>query len=362
MSQTAVVVGGGINGLFTARELEQRGFHVTVIDPRPVGHDQGSSYGTRNINVWWSLQRSGLQHLGNQLWTDFEKELPPNSLRRMDCVQLLPEDKLEELRRVNRDNGQPAEILSGLELQARYGLNLKNPGLFLAGSCRCVVAHRVTEFLTTMLRERGVTFLQTKVKEIGDGEVVTDCGTVPAELTVLAAGPWLNQLLDQFGFGWKLTVSGQIYSIYHSAKVSFAPERWPLVEDEHGFNGTEFYSMPDIEECGLKVAVDGTGPEVQPTEKRSDDTELQKVDSYVRSIFPGDPVRIKTSSCWYTLSPDGEPMIGWLPGHKGRILLAHSCAGGGVKSSPATAKILGCLASGKEPPINIGMFSPDRFN
>lgn len=363
MERKAVVIGAGINGLCAARELRRRGWKVSVVDPQAVGNDRGSTFGTRNINIWWTLKRAELQHLGNKLWVDIERELSPGLLRRYSCVQLLPENKLEEYKRVNIKHNQPAEILSGSDLQKRFGLCIERPGLLLKDSCRCVLIHGVTSQLEQQLLSNGVDFVRSAVTRF-DGHMVETTDTIlSADLTVLASGQWMNELLARLGYNWKFNVTGQIYSIYGSDTVSFSPEHWILLEDEYGFDGVEYYSMPDLQTNGLlKVAVDGIGPTVRPGEQRSCTDELAGVDSYVQSVFPGKPYRVESRCCWYTISPDGEPMIGWLPKFEGRVLIAHNCAGGGVKSAPAAAHILGCLADGQQPSIDTKLFSPARFS
>ncbi len=356
-----VVVGAGINGLFTALEMRLRGYDVTILDARPFGHKEGSSSeGTRNINVWRHMKRSILQRVGNIGWAAFEELSGRKLLHPYDCVQLRPEPEvLEELFELNREECPGARIATEAEILSLYPAlrTTRGPGLLLPKSCNAVRADEAKEAVREQLLRMGAKFVQAEVMSIDTGKVGLDDGrTLETDYVIVAGGPWTERLLVETFYPVRFKVTSQIYGVYR-----FDPAPTPLlVEDERQFEGHEFYSMPDIAFGGVKCAFDETGPDCRPAQTRDTAEELKAIEGYLSALYRGKPELVCSRCCWYTLSPDGEAVIGAHPRME-RVLIAHACGGGGFKLAPGVAMILGKIISDETPPIPLEMFSPNRF-
>src|SRR5579864_5830058 len=103
----AVVIGGGVMGLASARELRKRGFSVTLLDRAQPG--RAASWASAGIIGATLRDESDPQHalraLSRQLWPAFaaavqeESGLDPE-YREMGCIQLATtEDELTWLQR-----------------------------------------------------------------------------------------------------------------------------------------------------------------------------------------------------------------------------------------------------------------------
>ena len=79
MEFEAIVVGGGINGLCTARALVQHGLkRIAIIEAHFIGHSNGSSHGFSRITrsaYSDALFVRLMQQAHNYEWPELEKDL-----------------------------------------------------------------------------------------------------------------------------------------------------------------------------------------------------------------------------------------------------------------------------------------------
>lgn len=179
--------------------------------------------------------------------------------------------------------------------------------------------------------------------------VETDAGNVMADVTVVAAGVWAQQLLS--GTGVNLPLEGG--KGYH---VDLAPDaRDPglpvYLEDAH------VVATPLEGRLRLAGTLDLTGLDTAVDARRADAV----VASASRSLrgIPQRPVR----EVWAGVRPctsDGLPVIGGTAAARG-LLIATGHAMIGLALAPVTGKLIAELASGAAPSHDISALSPDRF-
>ena len=112
--------------------------------------------------------------------------------------------------------------------------------------------------------------------------------------------------------------------------------------------GAEIYSLPDIENRGLKVAFDAHGPSFDPEtgERVVSPASIRCMREQVARVFPslaGAPV-VETRVCQYENTSNGDFLIDWIaPG----MIAVGGGSGHGFKHGPAVGIYAADLAEGR---------------
>src|SRR5690349_9351491 len=113
---SAVVVGGGVMGLASARALRQRGYAVTLLDRAQPG--RGASWASAGIIGATLRDESSptfeLRQVSRRLWPAFAAEIQSESgmdpeYREMGCLQLATSDDELELEAIRRAGARDPE-------------------------------------------------------------------------------------------------------------------------------------------------------------------------------------------------------------------------------------------------------------
>lgn len=262
--------------------------------------------------------------------------------------------------------GVPFERLDAREIMRRWPqwkLTDDIDGLFqprsgIAMAAKANAAHQ------RMAREHGATLLdRTPVSSIcqtgGEYEVVTEHGVFRCQSIAVAAGPWSNMVLANFGVHLPLEVTKEQVTYFDSPEVArFAPERFPVwiwMDDP------SFYGFPAFGEPAVKVAQDAGGKPVDPDTRdfEPDFENLARVRGFLERYLPSalGPIRyIKT--CLYTLTPDREFVIDRIPGHSTAAVAIG--AGHAFKFASVIGRVLSELIADGSTPTEIDTFKLDR--
>ncbi len=262
--------------------------------------------------------------------------------------------------------GVPFERLDAREIMARwpqFTLTDDIEGL-LQSQSGLVMAARANDAHRRMARAHGAVLRDNApVESIRDagGEIEVRAGgtTYRCAKLVIAAGPWTNHVLQNFGMRMPLEVTKEQVTYFASPHAElFAPERFPVwiwMDDP------SFYGFPVFGEAGPKVAQDAGGKPVDPDTRTfdSDEENFARVEAFVQRHLPSaiGPV-ILTKTCLYTLTPDRDFVIDTVPGHP-NVSLAIG-AGHAFKFASVIGRILGELVMDGASPSEIGRFSSER--
>jgi len=206
--------------------------------------------------------------------------------------------------------------------------------------------------LTGFFRSRGGEIVNGAVSALRSGEGAVTLATTEEELrarqVIVCAGAWSHTLARTLGDripleterGYNTTLSGAVFDL-----------RTHLTFPGHGFVVTRIGD-------GLRVggAVELGGLKVPPNYKRADIL-LQKA----RSFLPG--LEGAGGRQWMGFRPslpDSLPVIGRSPKDP-RVLYAFGHGHLGLTQSAGTAEVAAALAAGRQPPIDISAYSPNRF-
>jgi D-amino-acid dehydrogenase len=183
-------------------------------------------------------------------------------------------------------------------------------------------------------------------------KVITQKGEYKADIIVLAAGSWLRELSKMAGIhiplmpgkGYSFTCDNPIKklnfpAILCEARVAITP-----------MNGMMRY---------------GGTMEIAPVNNKININRVKGIVESVVKYFPDIDIHLpEEKDIWYGFrpcSPDGLPYIGKSQKiHNAFIAGGHAMSG--LSLGPATGKIIADLANGKNPEINIDVFSAERFS
>jgi sarcosine oxidase len=321
------VVGAGVVGLATARELARSGHDVTVYERFELGHTRGSSHGTSRIfrlsyaeDHWIRLaQRS------YELWRELEDE---SGLQLLELGGLLDvEDDPEAHLAALAAAGVTHEVLTPAEALDRFGLDYAEVGrLVFTPDAGISLADAAVRAFADGARSAGA--------EICERTPVESLEDVPGERVVVTAGGWAPDLLAAAGIELDAWPTRETVAYFAGGPI-------PSVIDR--LDG-EFFAL-DAPGVGVKAGLHRGGKPTDPDRPGEPDEEVvARVSDWVRRRMPdvdGTPLRAET--CVYTMTEDEHFVLK----RHGRYVVGSACSGHGFKFAPAVGELLAakCEAS-----------------
>jgi D-amino-acid dehydrogenase len=186
---------------------------------------------------------------------------------------------------------------------------------------------------------------------VRDGRVSgvhTAAGELIADRVVIAAGAWSAKLISGLGIRVPLESQRGYHATVQGSGITLA---LPVVSAE-----AKVYATPM--EDGLRFAgtVEFAGLDAPPDFRRA-----EALIQLAKDMFPA--FALGKVSQWMghrpTL-PDSLPVIGPAPGHPG-LLFAFGHGHHGMTGASTTGTTIASLVSGRQPPINLVPYRPDRF-
>jgi sarcosine oxidase len=189
------------------------------------------------------------------------------------------------------------------------------------------------------------------VEQRGGGVVLTTPeATYTARYAVVAAGPWLPELLPQALPNVAppaLTVTEQ--NVFHFGRIEEGPV-WPVLVCKHD---TQFFGLASGSDAGdrqaVKIGRHDPGPSTTPS-TRSRVPNVQTRDlirEFVENWMPGlekEPLREDT--CLYTRTRNEDFLID----RRGAITIASPCSGMGAKFAPLLGEMISDITLGISEP------------
>jgi glycine/D-amino acid oxidase-like deaminating enzyme len=331
-----VVVGAGVVGLATGRELARRGRRVAVLERYCIGHPRGSSFGDARMRVPAAFPSSDYVLRGlvaDEGWRALERETGERLLVRTGCLSW--GDGWSALAEGLAAHDQCFELVGAAEAeQAHPGLRMP-PGVvaIYQPEAQTLLADRVLGAFARSTRAAGALLVEdVRVERVepGDSEVAvrTSAGKWMCEQVVVAAGPWTAGLLQPLGIELDVRTTLQTVSYFDAGPD--AP-RVGLIE----------YGDPDPyalwSPSGRKAAEHRPGPQTHPDAARTPVAEaLASTQAWIAARF-GEAVaarRTQVETCMYTMTPTEELLV---EAH-GRIVVVSACSGHGFQYAPDTAR------------------------
>jgi sarcosine oxidase len=367
-----IVLGLGGIGSGAAYWLSRRaGARVLGLEQFELGHVRGESQDhSRIIRLsYHAPEYVRLAQRSYRTWAEVEADAREQLVLKTGGIDLGPSDgaiALETYAESMRACGVPFEWLDGGEIMRRWPVwrlddNVRS--LFQAES-GIAMAARANAAHQRMAREHGAVLRDraqvTTVRETG-GEFDVEAGGVRyrASKLVIAAGPWSNEVSAYFDVRLPLEITKEQVTYFSpSDPTPFSPERFPVwiwMDDPC------FYGFPTFGEAGPKIAQDAGGKPVDPDTRtfEPDPDNDMRVRMFLARHLPAALGRtIYTKTCLYTLTPDRDFVVDFLPGTCNAVLAIG--AGHAFKFASVLGRILGELLADGKTESDLSLFSIDR--
>ncbi|MBZ9765489.1 FAD-binding oxidoreductase [Mesorhizobium sp. CA6] len=415
-SADAVVIGGGIVGVFAAYYLARRGMKVVLVEKGRIGAEQSC----RNWG-WCRQQNRDARELpmatrSLDLWERFVADSGEDTGFRRCGLLYLSNDEAELARWARwrdfaRTAGVTTLMLDGAEASERGratgrpwkgGVFSPSDGTADPSRAAPAVARAILKLGGTVLQNCAARGIETEGGRLS--AVVTENGTIRTKVAVLAGGAWASSFCRQFGFRFpQASIRSSILSVspgaeglpdaLHTAKISVT----------HRGNG------------GYTLAISGRGRvDVTPQQLRFSSHFVPMFLKRWRSLAPGDlqgvrsghetlklwrldqptpmermrildPVpdratirltharalellpalrQTRISAAWagyIDSTPDGVPAIGEIDAVPG-FFLAAGFSGHGFGIGSGAGHLVADLVTGSEPIVDPKSYDPRRFD
>lgn len=415
-SKSAIIIGGGINGLCTAYYLHKNNFEVTVIDRGTIDNNcsfgnmgylspshylplaspgivaEGMSYMLNSKSPFYikprldlSFIKWGLSFYKNCNQKTVEKNSPP-----LVALLKLSRHLMDEIRSDLGDvfDMETKGCLMMCHSPAAFEKEIKVAEKAKEYDLKTIVLRRQEvqqyepdvevdvsgavlftddahihpgKFMLAMkkkLAEQGVTFqLNTEVtgfKKEGHliKSVLTDKGSFTADQVILSPGSWLGQLTQKLGHRLMIQGGKGYSTTYDYVEKNI---QYPAILVDGRCAITPWKHTLRI---GGTMEFSGLNEEVLV--KR-----MQGIYNSVKKFYPGLKIDFpSTDKIWTGLrpvSPDGLGYIGKLDSYE-NVTIAGGHAMLGVSCAAGTAKIISELLTVKTPEIDLTAFNPMRFS
>lgn len=373
-SYDVAVVGLGAMGSAALYALAQRGRKVIGIDRFEPGHRLGSSHGESRIirmAYYEDPVYVPLLRLAYDAWRRLESRTGEQVLTITGILEagtpgsVLVEGSL----RSALQHDIPHEVLPATQANKRF------PAFSIPSDWHCVFQpdagilqpEKAIDLFVKSAGTLGATVaLGARVERVIDAggrvEVRLESGeTITAGSAVIAAGPWIQDLVPELGSKLRLTRQPLMW---------FAPQDKRLVRPEampvFFFQTPEdlVYGFPDFLGSGVKAASHmACGELTSADEIRAEvsDEEQARLRRSLDRLVPAAAGRVRrTHVCIYTRSPDEHFVLGLHPSAP-QIVLASPCSGHGFKFAGIFGEILADLATMGASDKPIDFFRPSRL-
>lgn len=351
------VIGAGVFGVWTANQMNRAGAKVLLLDAYGPGNSRASSGGeSRIMRLGYGpdelYTRSAQRSL--QLWLEFFAELqsPTPLFHRTGVLWLArePDAYCEATLKTLTIAGARTETLTRHQLSERFPqLNFDRVDwAILEPDAGVLMARRAVQAVAAAAQANGVDYRNEAIAPPLEGQNLrTISGTeITAEHFVFACGPWLPKLFpDLLGERIRVTRQEVFFAGVPPGNDLFKPSRLPVWVD---FNDL-VYALPDLDNRGLKIAIDAHGPEFDPDHgERIVSAELTNAArAYLRQRVPllGDAPFTETRVCQYENTSNGDFLIDRHPAFK-NFWLAGGGSGHGFKHGPAVGEYVTAMITG----------------
>ncbi|ASY72029.1 D-amino acid oxidase [Sinorhizobium fredii USDA 205] len=415
-SADAVVIGGGIVGVFAAYHLARRGLKVALVEKGRIGAEQSS----RNWG-WCRQQNRDARELpmatkSLSLWEDFAGETGEDTGFRRCGLLYLSDDESELAGWARwgdfaRTVGVTTHMLDGAQASekgAATGRRWKG-GVFsptdgTADPARAapVVARAVMKLGGTVHQMCAARGLELEAGRVSG--VVTEAGTIRTPIVVLSGGAWVSSFCRQLGIRFpQASIRSSILSVapgaeglpaaLHTAAVSatrrgdggytLAISGRARVDPTPQQMRFARHFVPMFARRWRSLAPGGfegwkSGHETlhrwrldEPTpmefnrmlDPRPDQTQIRLTLERARALLPA-LQKLPVSAAWagyIDSTPDGVPAIGEISSLPG-LVLAAGFSGHGFGIGPGAGHLVADLVTGEPPIVDPKPYHPDRLN
>ena len=363
MRTEVAIIGGGTAGCFAAFFLAEQGRKVTLMEKDNGVGLQASGRAAGGVRQHQRTTALPIAMAAVQLWSGLAQALQAELeyVQTGNLVIVLDDESaaiLEQKTAWERDHGlRDVRMMTAAECHAMVPslTDQVTAGKYCAsdGSANPML---VTPAIARAAQRAGakiMTGTQVTGLLISGGQVTgvtTDHGDIQADYVINAAGPWASKFNEQVGCHSPIKPGRSQLLI-----TEILPRR---LEPWLGTMGKGY--MRQAVACNIIFGIGGLPNETY--QQHVDFPSLQQYAKNMCEVLPWlkDVALVRTFAGITEYTPDAEPYIGPVPG-VGGLFVAAGFHGQGFCIGPMAAKILAELIDGRESPVSLAPFQPDRF-
>ena len=387
MSQFDVIVLGlGAAGSATLYQLARRGAKVLGIDRFSPPHARGSTHGDTRVTrlaIGEGEHYTPLAKRSHEIWRELEGATGASLLTENGGLIMSSGSDEKTFHGASffpttvaaaRRHGIAHELLDAGEIHRRFpqfAVDDSTRGYFepSAGFVRpeaCIRAElgQAQQFGASLRLDEPV----QRIEQLGSTvEVTTAKGRYGADRLVVAAGPWLTQLLPELARHFKVYRQVLYWFDVEAHIADFTPDKFPIFIWELPGASRGIYGFPAIDgpKGGFKISTEHYLETTTPQTVTRDVTPQEIAAMYRELVAPhikGAGVTcVRAVTCLYTVTKDFGFVIDRHPEHD-RIIIASPCSGHGFKHSAALGEAIGDLALGEQSRFDLSAFTLARFS
>lgn len=378
-SWDVVVVGVGAVGSFALRAAARRGARALGLELESPAHARGSSHGHCRIFRHAYFEHPDyvplLRH-ATRRFEELERERATSLLHRCGVLLLGRSDSTILARSLDaaRAHGLAVDDLDAREVARKFpwfASPLAERGVF-EPDAGLVRPERAVEASVASARDAGAELrlctraISLRAEDRGV-EVATEHGVERATTVVVAAGAWTAKLLPELRT--RLTVTRQVQA-WVAPKHGDSPTGMPCWLLDPGEGQRALYGIPadplakaTSPARAPKVAWHGS-PDVVDPDVGAAPPSAADLDpllaAYEGAAAPLAGRVVDAATCLYTMSPDGDFLVG-RSRESDSVCFAAGLSGHGFKLAPALGDALCDLALLGGTDLPVGFLSPSRF-
>ncbi|HEX6682255.1 MAG TPA: N-methyl-L-tryptophan oxidase [Candidatus Limnocylindrales bacterium] len=373
MELDAVVVGLGVMGSAALWRLARRGLNVAGIEQFEPGHARGASHGQSRIIRTAYSEGAGYVPLVREawrLWDELSSESGTPLVQRTGGLILAPASSaaLDAPVASARAHGLDYEMLDTAAIRRRFPQHLVEDGTnaFHEADAGFVRAEPAVLAAVARARAHGARVVTgTAVARIAFPHVeLADGSRLTARHIVVAAGAWHRRLLPPLAS--RIRVVRRLLAWFKPGDPgAYAPDRFPVFIRGDAAGERVWYGVPSVDGETVKLGVHfwpGEDEAVDPVQgaRAPDARDSRHLAELIGGRLSGlDPVPVRVQACMYSLTGDGDFLVGPVDGLPG-ITVLGGFSGHGFKFAPIIGEIAADLATTGQTRWDIGFLSPDR--
>ena len=368
-----IIIGLGAMGSAASYYLSKNGVKVLGLDTYEPPHKLGSSHGhTRVIREAYHEGTSYVPIVKRayELWNELDHEIEDKLILEYGGMYLGDDGKyLSDAKKSAKKYDIPIKEFSSKEIKEKF--NILNPpnnfkGLLENRSGAVFPEKAISNFLSKSINNGSSHNYNEKVigweKQSKFYKVETDKNNYFAEKLIFSSGAWIKNLVPSLKLPVKIERQVLFWFDPIKDKDKFHYSNMPNTGWDLD-NGMEFYTQPNIENKGFKVAMHHNGKFISEDDlnRESNADDLSIVKNFLEEYIPlANGKLIDSRVCVYTNTPDLDFIIDFYPNDE-NIIICSPCSGHGFKFTPAIGEICSELVINNGTNYDLSEFSIKRL-
>ena len=368
-----IIIGLGAMGSAASYYLSKNGVKVLGLDTYEPPHKLGSSHGhTRVIREAYHEGTSYVPIVKRayELWNELDHEIEDKLILEYGGMYLGDDGKyLSDAKKSAKKYDIPIKEFSSKEIKEKF--NILNPpnnfkGLLENRSGAVFPEKAISNFLSKSINNGSSHNYNEKVigweKQSKFYKVETDKNNYFAEKLIFSSGAWIKNLVPSLKLPVKIERQVLFWFDPIKDKDKFHYSNMPNTGWDLD-NGMEFYTQPNIENKGFKVAMHHNGKFISENDlnRESNADDLSIVKNFLEEYIPlANGKLIDSRVCVYTNTPDLDFIIDFYPNDE-NLIICSPCSGHGFKFTPAIGEICSELVINNGTNYDLSEFSIKRL-